>query len=382
MVHSGQLIGQPFMASVDRSGTRSDKVNCVYIVCDYKVPAGYAAYIIGKDFPAEYAHNLSTYCPQASVLYGVEDLSVFDDYDVIEVNSAGAYSIVYQNCSSDNVLFITNKCNSNCIMCPDSDASRCKEMPNRKDFLDRLIDLIPSDTNHLTITGGEPTLLKWDFIDILTQCKNKFPCTEFLMLSNARSLANAEYRESFLNAVPQRFRLAVPIYGVDAATHDTITRAQGSFEQTLWALQNIGNRIELEIRIVVMRKTYQELPNIAKFLAEQLPFISTVSIMGIELMGNAAIGRNLLWVDYPDTVPYIKQAIQILLHAGIDAKIYNYPLCNLPRSLWSMTPRSITGYKIRYKDECNHCIVKEMCGGFFFSTLHFEDITVYPIQEV
>ena len=38
-----------------------------------------------------------------------------------------------------------------------------------------------------------------------------------------------------------------------------------------------------------------------------------------------------------------------------------------------------TEYKIRYKEECANCEIKDLCGGFFFSTMHFEDITVRPI---
>ena len=377
----GVLIGSAFLASIDIGGKRTDKENCALIVQDYKVIPGYKAYIIVSRELDEYAANLSSYCPDSSILYAVNDMEELHDYDVIEVNQNGRAQVVYRDLSGDNVLFITNKCNSNCIMCPDSDTARKKELPTRTDYILKLIDLIPEDTHHLTITGGEPTLLKWDLLKILSECKEKFHHTDFLMLSNGRTLCVKEYRDAFLESVPLRFQLAVPLYGDSSYTHDAITRSPGGFVQTISALKYLQNYINVEIRIVIMRQTYSELPKIADYIVKNLPNIKKVSLMGIELLGNAALRRNELWIDYTETVTYLENSINTLISSGIEAQIYNYPLCNLPRNLWGLAVRSITDYKVRYKDECSKCSMKDICGGFFFSTLHFENIKVYPVPE-
>ena len=378
---NAKLIGSPFLAIVDVDGKNLHRENCVYIVRDYMVPQGYHAYLLSSNIPEEYAKNLASYCPNASILYDVQNIEQYGNYDVIDVDNGGRIRIAYQDSSEDNVLFITNQCNSNCIMCPDSNAVRKRISENRKEYLDHLIELIPSDAIHLTITGGEPTLLKWDFIDILKKCQGKFTQTEFLMLSNGRTLANTAYRNAFLDALPNYFRLAVPLYAASSDAHDLITRAPGSFEQTVTALKALQHRLNIEIRIVVMKETYTQLPKIASYLVSNFPHIKTVSIMGLELLGNAAANRKNLWIDFHSTAKYIEDAVHILLTGGIDARIYNYPLCALPRSLWSISAKSITGYKIRYPEKCNECIVKNLCGGFFFSTLHFADIHVNPILE-
>ena len=378
---SGKLIGGPFIASIDFNGNRANKSECAYVVKNYLVPRGYTAYILDSSFPKEYALNLSTYFPDASVLYGLESCDIFHDYDIIEVSETGIIHYLYNDCTEDTVIFITNKCNSNCIMCPDSDSNRKHNIGYRKHYLEKLIDLLPSDVNHITITGGEPTLLKWDFIDILSKCKDKFENTEFLLLSNGRSFSDNEYRNAFLKVIPSMFRIGVPIYADNPIDHDAITRAPGSFNQTISALLHLQYILETEIRIVVMRNTYKELPNIARFLTEKLPHIYTVSLMGMEILGNAAIHRDELWIDFADTVHYIEEAVQILLSAGIEAKIYNYPLCSLPHKLWSIAAKSISNYKVTYQPECESCEVKSLCGGFFNSTMHAEKISVYPIKE-
>lgn len=59
--------------------------------------------------------------------------------------------------------------------------------------------------------------------------------------------------------------------------------------------------------------------------------------------------------------------------------MYNFPLCNLDERLYSIAHKSITDYKIRYKEQCENCLVKEQCGGFFNSTINVKDIEVKPI---
>lgn len=377
----GKLLGAPFMASIDRAATRTDRNNCALVVNNYLIPAGYKAYILPESIPEEYAKNIVSYCPNASVLYGLSDTEDLANYDVIEVDKNGFIRIVYKDASTDNVLFITNKCNSNCIMCPDADNNRRRDIGDRINYLNRLIELIPSDVPHLTITGGEPTLIKWDLLQILEQCRDRFKNTEFLMLSNGRSFCVKDYREAFLDSIPQRFRLAVPLYSDNAKNHDMITRSPDSFAQTMQALKELQHHLDLEIRIVVMKQNYKELPAIAKFIVREFPKAQWVSIMGMELLGNAALRRDELWIDYMETATYIEQAAKELLSAGIAASVYNYPLCGLPRHLWPISVQSITDYKIRYKPECEECMVKNLCGGFFFSTIRYEKVHAVPVTK-
>lgn len=377
----GELLGNPFIASIDKEGTRTDKQNCALVVNSYHIAMGYRAYILDTSYPEEYAKNILSYCPNASVLCyfsGADDLC---DGDVIDVTESGNLHFAFQASSADNVLFITNQCNSNCIMCPDSNSNRRRKLGNRLDYILQLLELIPSDTNHITITGGEPTMLKWNLLRILCACRNKFPETDFLMLTNGRTLCDKEYQRAFLETTPHHFRIAVPLYGTTEQQHDEITRAPGSFRQTMAALAALQHYIDIEIRVVVMKQNYQQLSDIGKLITKELFAVKTVSLMGLELLGNAANNRNLVWVNFEQTTDALEKTAVMLLSAGIDVRIYNYPLCNIPRNLWGIAAKSITDYKVRYQENCSECRVKELCGGFFFSTLHFEEIPVYPVLK-
>ena len=56
-----------------------------------------------------------------------------------------------------------------------------------------------------------------------------------------------------------------------------------------------------------------------------------------------------------------------LANRGMTVSIYNLPLCVLPRSLWPFARQSISEWKNRYPDECEPCVVKDHCAGFFAS---------------
>lgn len=81
-----------------------------------------------------------------------------NDYDVFEIGYTGN-ALRYFSCSSmDNAILVTNKCNSNCIMCPTSEIIRQKQEEYTAEELINIIRHFPTDAEHITITGGEPLL--------------------------------------------------------------------------------------------------------------------------------------------------------------------------------------------------------------------------------
>ena len=92
-----KLIGNPFMASVDIDGNHPDKRNSVFVVNSFMVPKGYSAYILKSDFPEEYARNLASYFPNASILYGIGTDIKFNNYDVIDVTNTGSLRFLYSD---------------------------------------------------------------------------------------------------------------------------------------------------------------------------------------------------------------------------------------------------------------------------------------------
>ena len=309
-----------------------------------------------------------------------EVLDSLHDYDVVEFFSENTFHVLYNAASNDNALIITNKCNSNCIMCPCSEQYRQKPCHETIDHLCRIAEYIPSDARFLTITGGEPTLLFKDMSKLLATLKNHFEGTKFFFLTNGRSFSDKAFFKGFMDNMPHHMRFAIPLYGYDAATHDHITQAPGSFVQAVTGLKNlIASHCEIEVRIVVSKLNYQYMDRLAEFIAKELQGITCVHIMATEMMGAAAKNRADVWLDYAEAFNSSKNAIKILIQNGIDVALYNFPLCKVDKGCWPLCAKSISDYKIRYSESCDTCEVKSLCGGVFRSTLLLTKMKLEPI---
>ncbi len=336
---------------------------------------GYKGYIFETE-PKKIDLNLINYC------YNVKDFQTLKDYDVVEIINNKSIRVLYRDDSEDNAIVVTNQCNSNCIMCPDPDIIRStKENPDIKKILEQ-IECIPNDTSHITITGGEPGLLKEKLLEVLDKCKKCLPNTEFLLLTNGRVFSDVHFANKIAEVVPSNIRVAIPIYADNEKLHDEITRAKESFNQAVNGIKNLINRnIDVEIRIVVLKKNFEQLEQIAKFIVREFPHTKIVNIMALEMLGNAYKNKDWVWVDFKDIKKYLYNACLTIIRSGIITNLYNFPLCNIDEKLYSLSRKSITDYKVRYKDGCDTCLIKESCGGFFNSTINIKDISIKPIKK-
>ena len=302
------------------------------------------------------------------------------DGDIITINEYGLIDKRYDNIDRDATVFITGQCNSNCIMCPDSDAERQRNTGYSDEWLYRYVDMLPDNICHLVVTGGEPTLRTKQFFEVMHMLAARFNEIECLLLSNGRSLASKKIVDALLEYCPQYLTVAIPIHGHIDSLHDAITRADGSFRQTCIGIKHLlVRKVAVEIRVVVSKLNYQHLSDIARFIVAEFPTATIVNFIGLETLGNCAKNLSTVFIDYVDSFPYIKEAQIILMEAGIDTSIYNYPLCTVERGFWTLCQRSITPSKVRYAAECEACEAKKYCSGFFGSTLSVTKPKVHPI---
>ena len=354
-----------------------DKENYIQVLDDKNIDIfekGYKGYIF-ENKPKNIKLEETNYCNN------VKDYQTLLNYDVVEIIDNEVIRVVYRDDSEDNAIVVTNQCNSNCIMCPDSDIVRnTRENPDIKKLLEQ-VECIPNDTKHITITGGEPGLLRDNLLKLLEKCKIDLPDTEFLLLTNGRIFSDENFTKKFKENIPRNIRIAVPIYADNEKLHDEITRAKESFKQTVIGIKRLIERdIDVEIRIVVLKKNYQYLEDIAKFITKEFPRAKIVNIMALEMTGNAYKNKGQVWINFEEIKKYLYKACVTIIRAGIITNLYNFPLCNLDERLYSIAHKSITDYKVRYKEQCEECLAKENCGGFFNSTIHIKDIKVKPIR--
>lgn len=307
-------------------------------------------------------------------------LSLYQEKDVLSVNEYGIIYCEYNSLSGDNALILTMQCNSNCIMCPCSEASRRNGRLCSANELISIMNYMPEDVEHLTLTGGEPTLLKEDFFEFLTHIQNTRSGTHFQLLTNGRAFSDYRFTERFISCLPDSIDVGIPIYGYNSETHDSITRADGSFKEAIIGIHNLLHyHIDVEVRIVLTKMNIEYLDKIAAYIVKYLPGVNKVAFMGLELMGNAAKNMAEVWIPYEEASKKSEKAVNRLIANGINVQLFNMPLCKVPENLWNVCAMSITDYKVQYNEECANCAVKNICGGIFESTKRMAKIDTQPI---
>ena len=304
----------------------------------------------------------------AVTLQGYDSLEFLrDGYIGLVDTGSGQTRAVYRPDSDYNVLFATDRCNSNCLM--------CSQPPKEVDDTHiveqhlRLIELIQEPPKRMGITGGEPTLLKDGLVSVVERLKTRLPDTFVLMLSNGRLYAYEDFTQKLAAVQHPHFLTSIPLYADNALDHDYVVQARGAFDQTIRGFYNAAKHgLAVEVRVVLHKQTIPGLLPLAEFIYRNLPFVRHVALMGLENMGYVKKNWDLLWIDPVDYADTLEVGVRYLYERRVDVSIYNLPLCVLPKSLWSFARQSISDFKNIYLEECAQCRVREHCSGLFQSS--------------
>lgn len=302
--------------------------------------------------------------------------------DVLEIYENGTLRLQCSEFANDNTLFITSKCNSNCVMCPSGDYSRREgTIPEQDEIMD-LIRHYPYNTKHITITGGEPFLFRDAMFQALSYLKENLDETEFLVLTNGRIFCLDNYVEQLNQSIPRYTTLAIPLHGSTAEKHDRITRSDGSFTQTISGISKLlAAHIPVELRIVVSGLNSDDLTSIAQLIITQIPSVYSIHFIGLEMLGNAAINNKEVWIPYRKAFKAAKEAVDLLINAGINVAFYNFPLCSVESAYWPICKKSISEYKRNFPEPCQKCKYKLICGGVFTGSLRYSINDLHPFEE-
>ncbi len=287
--------------------------------------------------------------------------------DIVRLDVAqGSLRVLYRKASPHNFLFFTERCNSRCLMC-----SQPPRDINDDYLIDDILEAIPlmsPDTEQLGITGGEPTLVGDRLLDVLDSIHRNLPRTAVHMLTNGRNFERGKLAADIGNIGLADLMLGVPLYSDTASRHDFVVQARGAFDETIRGLYNLARfEVPIEIRFVTHAQTVDRLPQTARYIARNLPFVRQVAFMGLEMTGFARSNVGALWIEAEDYVDKLAEAVDELPRS-ITPFIYNHPLCVLPRKLWPYSRQSISDWKNIYHDECGECAARTECGGFFASS--------------
>jgi len=332
---------------------------------------------------ADYGAVLTTVGSRTGFVRGVAGVPTLDylsDGDVVALHPSGMVQVLYRHASHHNTLLLTERCNSLCVMC--SQPPKADDDSSRVPIILRALDLIDPGCGELGFTGGEPTLLGDDFFRIVERAKNRLPNTALHILSNGRLFRSHDLAQRLAAINHPDLMLGIPLYSDLDTEHDFVVQAKGAYRETLEGLYELGEAgVAIELRVVVHAATYRRLPRLAEFIARNLPFVSQIALMGLEMFGYVHLNMATVWIDPIAYQAELEQATKTLALHGLNPLIYNHQLCVLRRSLWPFAVQSISDWKNVYLPECEPCAVRTQCGGFFHSATKRHSHAIRPIVD-
>ncbi len=160
----------------------------------------------------------------------------------------------------------------------------------------------------------------------------------------------------------------IPVYAAVDHVHDYVVQASGAFDETVLGILKLKDRGQsVEVRVVLHAITAPRIVETCGWLARNLPFVDHVALMGLENAGFALANSELLCIDPIDYRDDLQQAVELLVCSGVKVSVYNLPRCLISKSVWPYAVQSISDWKNGYLKECEQCIERPRCSGFFTS---------------
>jgi len=336
-------------------GERADKA---FIVEGSLAPEGYGAYLTFESVEEVVQQNQ---------LELPEEMSYIDESDIARISPSGRISVIFRKKSPNNTFLLTERCNHYCLMCsqPPKDHDDSWLMEEAMEAL----ELIPKDTVNIGYTGGEPTLYGDQFLELIAKTKQVLPNTAIDVLTNGRTFKDSSFAKRYAEIDHHDCLLGIPIYSDDPAQHDYVVQANGAFDETVQGILNLKRfNQKVEIRVVIHKQTIDRLVQTCEFIARNLIFVDHVALMGLEMMGFTRANLDKLWIDPYEYKNTLSKALEVLNSYGIKTSIYNHQLCVVNLDVKPNYVKSISDWKNEYVEECDSCIKKNECGGFFSSS--------------
>ena len=286
----------------------------------------------------------------------------FVDNDIVNITPCGTVTVVWEADTPHHALYVTDVCNSKCIMCPQIEGTS-----THYDECLTLLDLVDfKGLPSIGITGGEPTLNINKLVEILTKIAKKSTGQKVHILTNGRNFARIENVEKIAKIKGISVSYGIPLYSDIAEEHDYIVGVKGAFIETIQGIYNLGRyQQNIEIRTVILKQNYNKLKSLATYIYRNMPFVTHIALMSMEYHGNAEINYDLVAIDPVEYKNELFEAVREFVRYNMVVDIYNTPLCLVDSRIKEFCQDSISTWKKTYLPQCESCICKSKCSGVF-----------------
>ncbi|MCD4694445.1 radical SAM protein [bacterium] len=269
------------------------------------------------------------------------------------------------------------KCNNRCVFCVQGDKRYKTPSKDFKEIQNSLKEAFGEGKREVVFTGGEPTIHPC-FLDLVKEAR-KIGFLEAQAQSNGRLFAYKDFCKELVKAGVTQF--SPSLHGSNPEIHDKLTRAEGSFDQTVQGIKNLKNLNQYVLtNSVITFDNYKDLPNLAKLLVDL--DVDQFQFAFIHIVGQADKNKDWLVPRKTEIMSYVKKGLDTGMDAGKKVFTEAIPFCLMSGyescvAEQKMPETSIydAGFKVdNYGDyrrnsgkarrgECNKCKFSNVCEG-------------------
>jgi radical SAM protein with 4Fe4S-binding SPASM domain len=212
-------------------------------------------------------------------------------------------------------------CNNNCRHCVIA-AKRHLGDKNTEEIKRELEAGRQNGCEQITITGGEPTI-RPDIFEIVSYSKD-LGYRLIQLQTNGRMFFSEEFARKLMDAGIDEF--VVAIHGHEPSVHDFITRAPGSFIQTVQGIKNLKkHNAYIYTNTVITKLNYKILPELTKLLIDLK--VDHIQFAFVHPMGNAHLYYEEIVPNVSECINYIHKALDICRENNTTTTVEAIPFC-------------------------------------------------------
>jgi len=281
-----------------------------------------------------------------------------------------------QSHTTKGLLRLTMACNERCPFCNVPQEDYPKPTPPFEEVCAELDGFITRGDKTVTISGGEPTLLRERLLTLIGRARAGG--IAFVEVQTNAVLIDPGYASDLKAAgLTSAF---VSLLSHTPSLHDKLAGLEGAFQRCLTGIDALLDQgIRVALNPVTARLTQDLVVDYVRFVGQRLPRVRSISMSAVQPHGRAASQLNLM-PDYSRLGPQIKAARALAL--ATDISLIN-PYCGLPlcvgwedgldvsvEAIEAAAPSPDTpilgidnrGNK-RHGEPCVDCALRPRCGG-------------------
>jgi MoaA/NifB/PqqE/SkfB family radical SAM enzyme len=282
---------------------------------------------------------------------------------------------------------ISYQCLNRCLFCSEgSQLAKFKgEFVAKEKIRERLSWFAKKGFNHVTLTGGEPTLHP-DFVEIARLARQMDYKT--YVSSNGGLFSSKRFCQK---TIPYLNEICFSLHGHNARLHNFHTRNKKSFGRLTRAMKNVedlSKNVYGFVNIVLTQYNFSFLEKIIDF-ASQYKWIKQVLVSNLAPEGRALSNFRRLALPLNKIENKISQVVNLAENKSLIVRFFGLPLCLMgnyrafsndiywpPRAtiekwqpkkkVYLKTTFSYQPTRQRIKlSQCKKCRAGKMCGGIF-----------------